>query len=81
MDLSTLHWWAGVGNDLSIADRICGCRKMIGQKLAEKEPTGVPTQLQLPEIICLLAPHENKHPFWLLILKTGTGITKFWGPH
>ena len=31
---SALHWWAGVGNNRSIADCISGCRKAmnIGQK-------------------------------------------------
>ena len=49
--LSTLHWWAGVGNDQSIGDCISGCRKVINieQKLAEKKPLGlkyiVPMQL------------------------------------
>ena len=35
-----LCWWAGVGNDRSIADCISGCRNAIkiGQKLAKKEP-------------------------------------------
>ena len=36
----TLRWWAGVGNDRSIADSISGCYN-IGQKLVEKEPLGL----------------------------------------
>ena len=74
---------SGVGNDLSIADCISGCRKAknIGQKLAEKEPLGLkyitanlfPHNCTLPEnYMCLSAPHENKYPFWLLIWKIGT---------
>ena len=46
---SALRWWAGVGNDRSIADCISGCRKVIniGQKLAEKNPLNlyIPTKL------------------------------------
>ena len=40
---SALRWWAGAGNDRSIADRISGCRKPIniGQKSAEKQPLGL----------------------------------------
>ena len=64
----------GVGNDRSIADCISGCREAInfGQKIAGKEPLGLncthagnlfPHNCALPEYyICLLAPHENKHP-------------------
>ena len=89
---SALHWWAGVGNDRSIADCISGCRKAIniGQKLAEKEPLGLKyTQLihshttaHYQNYMRLLAPHENKHsskistPFWMLILKIGTGAVQ-----
>ena len=75
-----LHSWAGVGNDQLIADGISGCREAIniGQKLA---PLGLKyTQLirshttaRYQKITCLLAPLENKHPFWLLISKIGTG--------
>ena len=54
----------------------------IGQRLAEKEPLGLkyitanpfPHNCMLLEnYMCLLAPHENMHPFWLLISKRGTG--------
>ena len=55
----------------------------IGQKLAEKEPLGIKlSQLYNPfphnctlseNYMHLLAPHENKHPSWLLISKVGTG--------
>ena len=40
---SALRWWAGAGNNRSIADRISGYRKPIniGQKLAEKQPLGL----------------------------------------
>ena len=40
---STLRWWAGAGNDQSIADGISLCQKAIniGQKLAEKAPLGL----------------------------------------
>ena len=67
----------GVGNDLVQKKAI-----NTGQKLAEKETLSLkyitanpfPHNCTLPEIyIHLLAPHENKHPFWLLILKIGTG--------
>ena len=81
---SALHWRAGVGNDQLIADHISGCRN-IGQKFNRKEPLGLkymyvytanpfPHNCTLPEnYMHLLAPHENKHPFWLLISKIGTG--------
>ena len=77
----SLLWWVGVGNNQSIADYIFGCRKAIniGQKLATlglkytqliRSHTTVHYQKHYKR---LLAPHENKHPFWLLILKMGTG--------
>ena len=81
---SALRWWVGIGKDRLITDCISGCRKAIniGQKLAEKEPVGLKYitanpfrhKCTLPEnYMCLLVPHENKHPFWLLISKIGTG--------
>ena len=75
----------GVSNDQMIADYISGFRKdiNIGQNLALKKPLGLkytytvnpfPHNCVLPEYYMrLLAPLENKHPFWLLISKIGTG--------
>ena len=66
---STLSWWARVGNNGSIADRISEAIN-IGHKLAEKKPLGLnyiaanpfPHNCTLPEnYMRLLAPHENKH--------------------
>ena len=79
---STLPWWAGLATIdqlLTIALVLKGTD--IGQKLAGRESLGleyIPGNLftrnckLLEFYMHLLAPHEYKHPFWLLISKIVT---------